>query len=198
MSLRSGVSAACVVVGCIGMAFALSGCKSSATATGSNRVAVAASAEPKPTLLPAPASTLAPLGFMAGQWVCVNPNKSVNREHWMSPSGQTMLGMFQQMRADGMPTLYELTAIVVEKDEVVLYHRHLHRKLGIDERRKDVDIFKLKEVTAGKVVFAPAVDQPGGIETMSYRADGPNTLVQELVFKPKSKEKNFSSVYTRE
>ncbi len=54
------------------------------------------------------------------------------------------------------------------------------------------------EVTADKVVFAPAVDQPGGIETMSYRADGPSTLVQELAFKPDSKEKSFTSVYTRE
>jgi hypothetical protein len=135
---------------------------------------------------------------MTGQWTCVNPNKSVNREHWMSPAGSTMLGMFQQMRADGSPTLYELTAIVQDKDAVNLYNRHLHRKLDIDDRRKDADVFVLREVSEGRAVFAPLVDQPGGIETMTYRAQGPDTLIQELVFKPDSKEKNFSSVYSRE
>ncbi len=192
MLVRIGVvKNVCAIVASAVVTAGIGGCKSSGGMP-------EAQVQPKATVLPAAPQELAALGFMSGQWVCVNPNKSVNREHWMSPLGATMLGMFQQMRADGIPTLYELTAIVVEKNEVVLYHRHLHRKLGIDERRKDVDVFKLKEVSGGKAVFTPAVDQPGGIETMTYRADGPATLVQELVFKPDSKEKNFSSVYSRE
>lgn len=168
----------------------LSGCGSS------NDAAEPSSATVKD--LPAPADSLKPLAFMAGQWVAVNPNKSVNREHWMAPMGSAMTGMFQQMRRDGLPTFYEMTTIVAEKDGVKLYHRHVHRKLELDDRRAEVDVFSLQSVRDGVAVFTPDKDVEGGIKTMTYRADGPDRLVQELVFKPGSKEKDFSTVYTRE
>jgi len=173
---------------------ALSGWKISATTQNE----AAATPAPMAAVLPAADPALAPFAFMAGGWMAVNPNKSVNREHWSSPAGKSMSGAFQQLRRDASPGFYELSAIVAEKDGVVLYHRHLHTGLALDERRAAVDVFKLRLVANGKAVFVPAKDNPDGIETMTYRADGPDRLVQELVFNPTSKEKNFSTVYSRE
>jgi hypothetical protein len=160
----------------------------------------AAAVEVKRAELPPAAPELEPLSFMAGQWMTVNANKSVNREHWMRPSGKTFVGAFQQQAPEargGGPVLYELSAIVAEKDGVMLYLRHLHRKLEIDERRKDVDVFRLASVEPGKAVFVPVKDVAGGIASVTYRRDG-EKLVQDITFKPDSKEKSFSQVYSRE
>lgn len=174
---------------------ALSGCASNKRAD----APVPEAQAPSPGL-PAPAPELEPLAFMTGQWMTVNPNKSVNREHWMRPSGKTFLGMFQQQASaerGGGPVLYELSAIVAEKDGVTLYLRHLHRKLEVDDRRKDVDVFRLSTIEPGKAVFTPVKDVAGGIESVTYRLDGAK-LVQDIAFKPDSKEKSFSQVYSRE
>lgn len=173
---------------------ALSGCK----ASDSTQREPAATPVSLAAVLPAADPALAPFSFMAGGWMAVNPNKSVNREHWSLPAGKSMSGAFQQLRRDASPGFYELSAIVAENDGVVLYHRHLHTGLAIDERRAAVDVFKLRSIENGKAVFVPAKDSPDGIETMTYRADGPDRLVQELAFSPTSKEKNFTTVYTRE
>lgn len=177
------------------------GCKSSGTTqerTGANNAAGASQ-------LPAPAKALEPLAFMTGKWMYPTPNgRLLNREHWMSPSGTSMVGAFQQMKLAGGVAFYEYSAITAEPREkdgpvvVTLYHRHLHTKLAIDERRKDVDVFTLESTGPNSATFAPAVDIPGGIKNMTYRLDGPDTLVQEINFKPDSKEKSFSTAYRRE
>ncbi len=150
------------------------------------------------TTLMEPSDALKPLGFMAGRWYAVNPNKTVNREHWMAPASASMSGLFMQVRRDGGVSFYEVSSIVADKGTVKLFLRHLHRELADGERQREVSIFTLKTIQDGRVTFVPAVDVAGGIESMTYRADGPDRLVQELVFKPDSKEKNFSTVYWRE
>jgi len=159
--------------------------------------------EPAParTVLPAPDAALAGLSFLAGRWACVNPNKSVNREHWMSASGTSMVGMFQQLRRDGSAGFYEVTAIVAGPDGVMLHHRHMHARFAIDPKRGEVDVFRLRTLDAGRAVFEPVTGSaagPGGIESMTYLADGSDKLVQQVAFKPDSKEKPFATVYIRE
>jgi hypothetical protein len=179
----------------------LAGCRSTthAAATPSPQAAAAQ------TTLPATAKELEPLAFMSGRWVFPTPNgRLVNREHWMSPAGKSMVGAFQQLRRDGSVAFYEFTAIVAESEAkdgpiaITLYHRHLHPKLAIDDKRKNADVFKLKSTGTNSATFVPAVDIAGGIESMTYRLDGPDKLVQEIAFKPDSKEKTFSTTYTRE
>lgn len=152
--------------------------------------------------LPPADAALKPLAFLAGRWVGVNPNKTVNREHWMAPSGKTMSALFMQVRRDGDAAFYEVSTISAEADGVRLYHRHLHTRLAVDDRRKDVEVFTLVSVSgeAGweRAVFKPVKEIEGGIETMTYRAQGPDKLVQELKFRPGSKEKDFSTTSTRE
>ena len=160
--------------------------------------------------LPAPAKELEALVFMTGRWAGVTPNgRLINREHWMMPSGQSMVGAFLQMRRTptgegGAIAFYEYTTIMAEPDVkdgpvvVTLYHRHMHTKLMIDEKRSNVDVFRLTASGPNTATFMPAKDIAGGIESMTYRLDGGGRLVQELAFKPGSKEKNFSTTYTRE
>lgn len=187
---RSTVAASLAVLAIAGM---MGGCKSGASSSSS------ADTKPAPSIeIPAPSAALQPLTFMTGSWVAVNPNKTLNRETWMRPVGNAMTGMFVQMRRDATPSFYELTTIVAEPEGVTLYHRHVHRKLEIDERRKDVDVFKLVSAENGKAVFSPVKDQDGGILSMTYRTEGDNVLVQEVAFKPGSKEKDFATRYTRE
>jgi hypothetical protein len=155
--------------------------------------------------LPPAAKELEPLAFMTGRWAFPTPNgRLFNREHWMSPMGKAMTGTFQQIRKDGSVAFYEVSTIVAEPDAkdgpviVTLYHRHLHPKLAIDDKRKNVDVFKLKATGENSATFVPEKDIPGGIESMTYKLDGADKLVQEIVFKPDSKEKTFSTTYVRE
>lgn len=161
-----------------------------------------ASAAALPEGVPGPAEAIAPLAFLQGSWIAVNPNKTVNREQWTAPRGRTMTGAFHQLRRDGTPSFYELTTIVAEDTGVTLYHRHLHRKLEIDERRASTDVFRLVRTETNTAVFEP-VEGTGaageqGIASMTYRLDDQGRLTQELRFKPGSKEKDFTSVYVRE
>lgn len=187
---RSTVAATLATLAIAGM---LGGCKSGASSTSAADTKPASSTE-----IPAANAALQPLAFMTGSWVAVNPNKTLNRETWMRPVGNAMTGMFVQMRRDSTPGFYEMTTIVAEPEGVTLYHRHVHRKLEIDERRKDVDVFKLVSAENGKAVFSPVKDQEGGLLSMTYRMEGDNVLVQEVAFKPGSKEKDFATRYTRE
>ncbi|MBS0198568.1 MAG: hypothetical protein JSR77_17595 [Planctomycetes bacterium] len=165
----------------------------------------AAEAAAKEAGLPAAVKELEPLAFMAGRWMFPTPNgRLINREHWMTPAGNSMVGAFQQMRKGGGVAFYEYTAIIAEPDVkdgpvvVTLYLRHMHPKLMIDEKRREADVFKLKSTGPNSATFVPEKEIPGGIESMTYRLDGPDKLVQELAFKPDSKEKNFSTAYVRE
>jgi hypothetical protein len=190
------------VIGLVAVTGLIGGCKSGGTAAAAEPADPSSAAtSAAAVVLPEPDPALAPLGFLTGKWASVNPNKTVNREHWMSPQGRTMVGAFLQHRRDGSASFYELSAIAVEKDGVRLYHRHMHRGLELEDRRKDVDVFRLVSVEPGKAVFEPVTGDaagPSGIQTMTYRLDGPDRLLQELVFKPESPEKGFTTIYTRE
>ena len=185
------------------MLLPLAACKANKSAAIDSSAATVKTASP--VTLPEPAKELLPLAFMTGMWTYPIPNgRLLNREHWMSPAGTSMVGAFQQIRVAGGVAFYEFSAITAEpqvKDGpvvVTLYHRHLHTKLEIDPRRSNVDLFTLKATAQNSATFVPAVDIAGGIESMTYRLDGPDKLVQEIVFKPDSKQKTFSTTYTRE
>ena len=73
---------------------------------------------PAPPALELPAHAaadpaLAPLGFLSGRWICVNPNKTVNEEHWTAPRGKFMVGAFRQVRRDGKCAFVEVSQIAV-------------------------------------------------------------------------------------
>jgi hypothetical protein len=157
--------------------------------------------QPAPLALPdaaAPAKELVPLSFMVGRWVCVNPNKTVNDEQWMAPRGNNMAALFRQIRRDGKPALVEVTLITVEADaSVALRLRHLHADLEVPDNQKDVSLFKLVSADATRAEFA-GTGAAAQVAKVIYRAEGPDTLVQEVQFAEGSGEKGYSLKYTRE
>lgn len=150
--------------------------------------------------LPASAKTdalLVPMSFMAGRWIGVNPNKTVNEEHWMTPRGNHMLGTFKQIRRDGKPALVEISLIAANEGKVTLVLRHLHSNLEIPEKRKDLSEFVLKATGPNRAEFA-GVGASAAVTSVVYTLVSPDVLEQTLTFSPESKEKGYTLRYTRE
>lgn len=143
-----------------------------------------------------PHDALVPLAFMAGGWVCVNPNKSVNDEQWTPPRGNSMAAFFRQVRADGSPAFHEASLITAEPDGVYLRLRHMHAQLDVPDDRKELSVFKL--VTAGnnRAQFT-GLGKADNVTSVTYRLDGPETLVVEVAFAESSKEKGYTLRYLR-
>lgn len=178
-----------LLAGVCGAGLVLSGCAGRSPATGD---------APTPAIPAAalPAPELAPLAFMAGHWVRVNPNGTVNDEFWTPPRGTGMAALFRQVRRDGKPAFHEVSQIAVEDGKVVLRLRHLHAKLEVPERREKVDEFTLVSAKDNRAEFAGqgAAEQ---VRSVVYRLDGPDTLVVDVGFAPESKERGYSMTYTR-
>lgn len=154
----------------------------------------------KGLVLPAsatPSPALAPLGFMTGRWIGVNPNKSVNEEHWTSPMGNAMLALFRQVRRDGKPALVEISMITADADGVTLKLRHLHGGLEVPANRAELSVFKLKSAANNRAEFV-GTGKAEQVTSVVYRLVGPDELAVDVSFAPDSKEKGFTSNYTRE
>jgi hypothetical protein len=135
---------------------------------------------------------------MAGKWVCVNPKKAVNDEHWMAPRGNHMLGTFRQDRRDGKPAFVELSLVTVEADDsVALRLRHLRGLLEVPDRRKEVSLFKLKAAADNRAEFT-GTGTAEDVTSVVYRLSAPDELTVEIGFAPTSKERGFASVYRRD
>ena len=145
----------------------------------------------------APHPRLAPLSFLSGRWICVNPNDTVNEEHWMPPRGRFMIGAFRQVRLDGMCSLVEVTQIALEDDEIVLRLRHMHGRMEVPEDRLETDVFRLKSLTDTRVEFA-GTGEAEGVNSVVYELRSPNELVQSIGFDAeKTQQQPFVSVYRR-
>ena len=175
----------------VAMAFAAGCTVQKATTTDSKAHAVELPAAAKP------AKELLPLSFMVGRWICVNPNKSVNDEHWMTPRGNHMAALFKQARRDGKPALLEVSLVTVEADgSVKLALRHLHSQLEVPENQKELSIFTLKSAAGNRAEFLGTGVGDG--MSVVYRLDGADTLVVDVNFPQGSKEKPYSMTYQRE
>lgn len=182
----------CLLVSTLAAAGLLSGCagthKSTSAAT-TTALELPAHANPDAALMP--------LTFMAGNWLGVNPNKTVNSERWTTPRGNHMVGTFHQIRRDGKPAFVEVSLISVEKEGVQLRLRHLHSGLEVPASRKDPSIFRLVKAGDNRAEFA-GTGNAEEVTSVVYRLVDQNTLAVDVGFAPTSKEKPFTSTYTRE
>ncbi len=173
----------------------LTGCNSSSKSTTTSPTSPTTALVMPPHANPDPA--LLPLSFMAGSWLGINPNKTVNHERWTLPRGNHMVGTFHQIRRDGKPAFVEVSLISVEKDGVQLRLRHMHGALEVPTTRKEPNIFRLVSATDNRAEFAGTGDAEE-VTSVVYRLVNPNTLAVDVGFAPTSKEKPFTSTYTRE
>lgn len=200
---RRSLAAAVLGAGC---AYWLSGCagsggsKHGVAEPASEVSAPAAAANPAPPLkLPpnaAPAPELQPLSFMVGTWVGVNPNQTVNEETWGAARGNNMTALYRQIRRDGKPALIEVTLVTVENGEITLRLRHLHGALEVPAKQANVSVFKLKAAADNRAEFTGTGDAEQ-VTSVVYRLVSPDQLAVDVAFAPTSKEKGFTSLYTR-
>lgn len=147
--------------------------------------------------LPKADAALEPLSFMAGRWIGINPNKTINEEHWMLPRGTSMMGMFRQIRRDLKPAFFETTQIVLEDDQVVLRMRHLHRQFEVPDNAKEAYSFKLEATEPNKASFV-GIGNARGTKRVTYRLVNANELAVDVELDPEAKAKDFTTVYRRE
>jgi hypothetical protein len=181
----------CLLTASILLTALLGGCASTNKSTSS-----------KPTTLELPAhaqpgAALQPLAFMAGNWLGVNPNKTVNHERWTLPRGNHMVGTFHQIRRDGKPAFVEVSLITVEKDGIQLRLRHLHGALEVPSSRTEPNVFRLVNASNNRAEFAGTGDAEE-VTSVVYRLVDANTLAVDVGFAPTSRDKPFTSTYTRE
>lgn len=191
MMLRIAAALVCTVS--IGI---VAGCKSSSCAEPIGGEAA------WPATVPAADPLLVPLSFMSGSWYSVNPNGSVNREHWSAPRGKVMNGTFQQMNRAGVASITEASLIEAVDGTVTLRLRHMHRGLEVDHDRAQTEIYTLAESGPRFVVFKPSSDptvpREKGVASIGYRIDDAGRLVQEIKYENGSPENNYTGVSTRE
>lgn len=135
------------------------------------------------------------LGFLAGRWVAVNPNGTVNEEVWTPPRGNALIGTFRQVRRDSDTAFVELSQIAVEDGEVVLRLRHLHGRLEVPDSREAVSLFRLVSQSHTRVEFA-GTEAAAGVTSVVYERTGPTSLVQSIGFSKESGEKPFVTQYS--
>jgi hypothetical protein len=130
---------------------------------------------------------IAPLSFMAGNWILSQPNGATIEEHWQAPRGKALLGSFRRVLGNGITPFYEFTQIVATKDGTILRQIHVHGNFDTDPRRAEPMTLKLDRLDATSVSFVP-VDDPekakaGSLSRVTYTRVDPTTLL--LVVEPK-------------
>lgn len=179
-----------LALSCLPVALALSACSSTPKPAPLSPLELPAHAAADPAL--------APLEFLAGRWICVNPNKTVNEEHWTAPRGKAMVGTFRQVRRDGKCAFVEVSQVSVEDSGLVLRLRHLHGQLEVPDNQKEISVFALRSLAPARVEFA-GTGSAEGVTAVIYELVDADTLRQTIEFDPvKTKEKPFTSTYVRE
>ena len=123
----------------------------------------------------------------------MNPNGSMNEETWSPAYGNSMLGVFRQIRRDGKPALFEISLVTVQETGVQLSLRHLHAGLEVPEKRKDLDVFTLASADGTSATFAGTGSSDG--MKVTYTRTSPRGLTQSIDFPEGSPEKDFSMEY---
>lgn len=142
----------------------------------------------------APAPAIAGLGFLAGRWVAINPNKTVNEEIWTPPRGNSVMGSFRQIRLDGDCSFVDLSQISAEGDDIVLRLRHLHGLLQVPEGSEDVSLFRLVSLEKDRVEFTGTTGAEG-VVSMVYERRSETELIQSVGFAPETGQEAFVTSY---
>lgn len=99
-----------------------------------------------------PTASLDDISWIQGRWTC-EAFGGVAEEHWMPPSGNSMLSMFR-LTVNGKTKFFELQSITNENNTLMYRLKHFNADLtGWEEKNEPVE-FPLVKVTKGKVFFS--------------------------------------------
>jgi hypothetical protein len=85
----------------------------------------------------------------------------------------------------------EVTHINVADDGVFLRLRHFHNPLDPRTGETEANVFKLRETNGNRATF-DAVSNTRGVTSVTYAANGPDTLNVEIVFDDGKPTERFS------
>ncbi|MBX3408144.1 MAG: hypothetical protein KF869_15435 [Phycisphaeraceae bacterium] len=117
---------------------------------------------------------LDPVAYLAGRWVKVDQSGAAE-EHWSSPRGGAMMGMFRLDRRDGSPVLFEILTITAEGDDLLLRLRHYSPRLVAKEDKDKPMTLKLSEHGERRVVFS-AHEHAADLSRIVYHCPTADTL----------------------
>lgn len=133
---------------------------------------------------PAAKPTVQALGWISGCWESAR-GKRYNEEHWMKPSGNTMLGMSRTV-SDGRTVQFEFLRLHADKDGNIFYTA---KPSGQSEAS-----FKLVSWKENEAVFEdPAHDFP---QRIIYRRNG-ETMQARIEGKMNGQERGVDFPFTR-
>lgn len=144
-----------------------------------------------PPAAAAPSAARAPEGiqrvsFLAGRWVKID-SEGGTEEHWSSPRGGAMMGMFRWDRPDGKPVMFEILTITSEGEDLLLRLRHYSPKLAAKEDKDKPMTLKLSEHGERRAVFA-AHEHAGDLSRIVYHCPTADTLKITVEFAAKDGE----------
>lgn len=128
---------------------------------------------------------LKPLAFLAGAWSSDSVG-SLTEEHWSSPHGTSIMGMFRWCKPDGTPSMFEILTITAEAEGVLLRLRHYSPALVAKEDKDKPLVLKLDSVKDNKAVFVAHSDT-GKLSRITYHAPEADRLNIEVAFSEESK-----------
>jgi hypothetical protein len=129
--------------------------------------------------------TINDLAWMTGCW-SLNRNGRETTEHWLNPSGGTMLGISRTV-ADGKTVQFEFTQIRQDPSGDIFF---IAKPSGQPEA-----IFKLIKGSANEVIFEnPQHDFP---QRVIYRLQGDGSLLGRIEGVSKGKERSVDFPMTR-
>ncbi len=135
---------------------------------------------------------LASLSWLTGQWVRRDAG-GLAEEHWSTPAGGAMMGMFRLVKK-GKVVFYELLTITKEGGQLVLRIRHLDTRLMPWASEARGPLTYRGKAGKGKAVFHNKTDKVVRIE---FLRKGKKGLRIRLVSIVKKKEKYIDFDFKR-
>lgn len=117
----------------------------------------AAPAEPVNVIAKA---TLADLAWMEGHWRGEGSGGSTTEESWHAKTGESMLGSFRMVGADGAARFYEILLVLETPKGLEMRIRHFDRLFVALEEKDTPMVFRLAELARNRAVFEALI---GGV-----------------------------------
>jgi hypothetical protein len=137
--------------------------------------------------------TVNALAWVAGRWHG-SLGEDVIEEHWSSPEGGTIMGMFRWLKG-GKVYIYEFMTFETDGDSLILRIKHFNAGLVGWEEKDASTLFYLDRMEPRNITFDQRRDDANS--RISYRLDDADTLVVTLERSGDERSTTLEFHYTR-